>query len=41
MNHIHYYPATADVAAIKAWYVKAFGANPAAGPAWVASPVPA
>ena len=32
MNHIHYYPATADVAAIKAWYVKAFGANPGRRP---------
>jgi len=32
MNHIHYYPATADVAAIKTWYVKAFGANPGRRP---------
>lgn len=32
MNHIHYYPLPADVAAIKAWYVKVFGANPGRRP---------
>src|SRR5262249_46311182 len=26
MNHLHFYPA--DIPAIKAWYVKVFGANP-------------
>ena len=30
MNHIHYYPI--DIPAIKAWYVKAFGANPGRRP---------
>ena len=30
MNHIHFYPA--DIPAIKAWYVKAFGANPGRRP---------
>jgi catechol 2,3-dioxygenase-like lactoylglutathione lyase family enzyme len=30
MNHIHFYPV--DVPAIKAWYVKAFGANPGRRP---------
>jgi catechol 2,3-dioxygenase-like lactoylglutathione lyase family enzyme len=30
MNHIHYYPN--DIPAIKAWYVKAFGANPGRRP---------
>jgi len=30
MNHLHYYPL--DVPAIKAWYVKAFGANPGRRP---------
>jgi catechol 2,3-dioxygenase-like lactoylglutathione lyase family enzyme len=30
MNHIHFYPA--DIPAIKAWYVKMFGANPARRP---------
>ena len=30
MNHIHY--AAADIPAIKAWYVKAFGANPGRRP---------
>ena len=32
MNHIHYYPLAADVAAIKTWYVKVFGANPGRRP---------
>jgi catechol 2,3-dioxygenase-like lactoylglutathione lyase family enzyme len=38
MNHIHFYPA--DIPAIKAWYVKAFGANPGRRPciACVANP---
>jgi catechol 2,3-dioxygenase-like lactoylglutathione lyase family enzyme len=30
MNHIHFYPA--DIPAIKAWYVKVFGANPGRRP---------
>jgi catechol 2,3-dioxygenase-like lactoylglutathione lyase family enzyme len=30
MNHIHFYPV--DIPAIKAWYVKAFGANPGRRP---------
>jgi catechol 2,3-dioxygenase-like lactoylglutathione lyase family enzyme len=30
MNHIHFYPA--DIPAIKAWYVQAFGANPGRRP---------
>jgi len=30
MNHIHFYPE--DIAAIKAWYVQAFGANPGRRP---------
>jgi catechol 2,3-dioxygenase-like lactoylglutathione lyase family enzyme len=30
MNHIHFYPA--DIPAIKAWYVKMFGANPGRRP---------
>lgn len=30
MNHIHFYPV--DIAAIKAWYVKVFGANPGRRP---------
>lgn len=30
MNHIHFRPA--DIPAIKAWYVKAFGANPGRRP---------
>jgi catechol 2,3-dioxygenase-like lactoylglutathione lyase family enzyme len=30
MNHIHFYPA--DIPGIKAWYVKAFGANPGRRP---------
>ena len=30
MNHIHFYPT--DIPAIKAWYVKAFGANPGRRP---------
>jgi catechol 2,3-dioxygenase-like lactoylglutathione lyase family enzyme len=30
MNHIHFYPA--DIPAIKAWYVRAFGANPGRRP---------
>jgi catechol 2,3-dioxygenase-like lactoylglutathione lyase family enzyme len=30
MNHIHFYPL--DIPAIKAWYVKAFGANPGRRP---------
>ena len=30
MNHIHFY--TADIPAIKAWYVRAFGANPGRRP---------
>lgn len=30
MNHIHYY--AADIPAVKAWYVKAFGANPGRRP---------
>jgi catechol 2,3-dioxygenase-like lactoylglutathione lyase family enzyme len=38
MNHIHYYPT--DIPAIKAWYVKMFGANPGRRPcvACVANP---
>ena len=38
MNHIHYYPA--DIPGIKAWYVKAFGANPGRRPcvACIANP---
>ena len=30
MNHLHFYPA--DIPAIKAWYVRAFGANPGRRP---------
>src|SRR4029453_16556053 len=30
MNHIHFYPA--DIPAIKAWYVKVFGATPGRRP---------
>ena len=30
MNHIHFFPV--DISAIKAWYVKAFGANPGRRP---------
>ena len=30
MNHIHFYPV--DIPSIKAWYVKAFGANPGRRP---------
>ena len=30
MNHLHFYPV--DIPAIKAWYVKAFGANPGRRP---------
>lgn len=38
MNHIHYY--SADIPAIKAWYVEAFGANPGRRPciACISSP---
>ena len=38
MNHIHFYPV--DIPAIKAWYVKAFGANPGRRPciACIANP---
>ena len=32
MNHIHYDPLPADVAAIKTWYVKVLGANPGRRP---------
>jgi len=38
MNHLHYYPV--DIPAIKAWYVRAFGANPGRRPciACIANP---